>query len=368
LASICVTIISAVMLTSYLNIFKSPVPLNTMAFILAFFLSLFYFGFNTLLMIVFRMIGRDLPSPDFKKYWKYYVICGILLGFFNILSFYALINTRTPHMVVEIVILVSFLAGFPASAFIHQKSFKRKTLCNWRPLIAINIVLWGMGCCLIPIIYYHTLHPIPVLPSSAIWCILFLVAMILNTLYNLTQEKFNRLRAKVAGRSLSVDMTVFNFYSSLFNLIVCLLLFWVDFIPEIGQPLPFALFVENCLKITKQLFSTNSTNNLVYFLVYLISFVLYRVFCFRFNEQSGNYVNMVTALAVPISEIIWYYVPVLSPNGEQKSFWYCFIIAVIIMCIGLCLWWAWETKSKKLKILRSEKVLNFEYFEENNTV
>jgi len=248
--------------------------------------------------------------------------------------------------------------------FSISSSQASKSWCTFQPLIALNFIIWGTAASIMTTIMYYISNGVEYLPVFILWGCFFLVSIILMVLYNFIQEKYNKYRMNSQGRNLIVDSVVFNFYSAIISLIVSVALFWLDFIPTVGNSSNFSEFSSNFMEYTINLFIHSPNDLLAYFLVYVASLYLYKLVCSGLNQQSANYVNMITSIGIPLAGITWEIVPQLKPVSLIFRFWYLLIVGLIFSSIGVILWWSWETNEKKLKMLKTVKVLNFEYFED----
>jgi len=336
---------------------------------LLFFSSLFTATLNSIVTIIFWFFMGYPHMPRIEDHWKTFFISGALLAFRGVFVLYPIVMDRTPLLLVEVLTESSFMWSIPVSRLLLVESDpEKRAFCQWKPLIAIVLILWGITLCFAPHIIWSIQNHPPSLPPgfNGAWPVIFCLGVICGSLYNVVQEKYFKDRSIVFGRHPIYDLLVLNLFSSVVAFVLIASLFWIEFIPYFGSSFTVTSFIVNATNSTACLFNPECHSSLYYMLVYIPCLYLQLLFSSILNVESSNFVNFILILGIPILDLFWFIVPGSNPEGQGASLSIWGGFSLLFILIGGVVWRSWETKEKKLKFLQVEQVNSYEYFDSHN--
>lgn len=261
---------------------------------------------------------------------------GIISGLIGVCFLYASNPTRTPIIMQSILLGVSILPNVIFTKFILQK----QNQYNFKYIItSICFLLISIGFGIIPLLNIENKFD----PKMIGWIVMYLLGVILFSLYSILQEKFI-----IETNDNFENKIKFAFYSGFFQLITIINLFWIDILFDSGN---INNFLTNFISGAKFAFANNLSALLLQ--LFIFDCVIFFIISIYLNEISSNY-NMILSGLTNQSVILFFIIFPKLNTGIEYS------IYISVFCI-VC------NISSVLCWLKGESTLRKKYTELNRT-
>lgn len=261
---------------------------------------------------------------------KKFLIIGFFSAFYEILIIYSSPEIRVPvdirGILLQTAIPISLLFSYLIK---HEK-------LNKNQIIGAFIVFVGILTSLIPIFislgYKTGIYNI----SNILWCLILVCGLFCDVMVNiyvdLTLKEFKE-----------IDIGLLMLWSSIYQLIIVIMFFWIDFIPYFGLSGTFNNWKESFVYGFKCSFSNIGAEPCKNTFVLLISYCMINILefiavCLILKYTTANFYMILNSLISPISVTFWIIIPTLQERVINILTIIMDYIAVVIILTGICIY------------------------------
>ncbi|XP_065180073.1 uncharacterized protein LOC135810507 [Sycon ciliatum] len=277
------------------------------------------------------------------------ILNALLTAVPSILVFYSASPRRTAPLLQAVLPLASIPATMVLRYFILRK------YPSWAQIVAALLIVAGLIMSLVPnVLTSGSVEEEAVRVKGlahVLWPIAFMLGHALSAIPNIFTEDSVKRHVKVA--SLRVNILAFIFWISLYQLMILLLLFWTDFVPQFGtarNPMDFIRrwWLSLCCFVGSNNCSARPGISGTIFLLAFLSENYMTCYLLRYCE-GATYVAIAQAFRTPLSALFWTLFnehPFHWQPHATKATWFSFG-ALLVMIPALYFYeWAGRKRGK----------------------
>jgi len=314
------------------------------------------FLFSTFFGILFIIMkcATHAKTVSFKKYWKSYLIQGAVNALNGIFIVYSSPITRTPPVLFCVVTNLGIFFGIGLTRLLVKEK-KHVNYCNIFPIAGMICISISAILILVAKIVTDLAHQ-TFSALSIMWICFALLGCFFGACYNILQERYLKTsNVELTGKyEQLINYFSILFWTSLVQLIVMIICWWVDILPIIGYS-KYDTFLNHVGDAFKCFFGGSGYKNPMFGILFSFGYILTYIAVAVINKDSGNFAIYIQAAQTPIVSFIF----MITGLGTESTPVWSVIPAVFTVTTGIILWKTWENKKSNSNLVKteSEKVI-----------